>query len=103
MKKLTLGLILLAAVLVAPAVAFAQPSVSISDINNLIDTVKSLIWTVFGVLAVIMFVIAGITFMTAQGDPEKIATARSFFIWGVVGIAVAIIAYSIVAITSSFF
>jgi uncharacterized membrane protein YjfL (UPF0719 family) len=35
--------------------------------------------------------------MFAQGDPTKIAQARQFVLWGVVGIIVAILAYSIVA------
>jgi len=95
---LTLALVSLA---IAPIAVFAQPSTTISSIDNLIDSVKTMAWTVFGGLAVIMFVVAGIMFLTAQGDPEKVKSARNAFIWGVVGVVVAIMAYSIISIVES--
>jgi hypothetical protein len=99
-KKIILSLIL-ASFVVLPVVAFAQPAVTIGSLPQLIAKLEAAIWMVFGALAVVMFVIAGIAFLTAQGDPTKVATARSAFIWGVAGIVVGIIAYSIVAIVSS--
>jgi FtsH-binding integral membrane protein len=47
-----------------------------------------------------MFVVAGITFLTANGEPDKLKTARSALLWGTIGIVVAIIAYSIIGIIS---
>ena len=99
-KKLILTLAL-ANLAILPTLAFAQPSGSVGSIDDLVDTLKSVVWTVFGALAVVMFVIAGITFMTAQGDPEKIKQARNSFLWGVAGVVVAILAYSIVGIVES--
>ena len=112
MKKLTLALVSLS-VLALPIMALAQQvvppggtsdnptNVVIADFDQLITRIKTFMWLIFGGIAVVMFVIAGITFLTAQGDPEKIATARSAFIWGVAGIVVAIVAYSILSIVSS--
>ena len=34
-------------------------------------------------------------FALAQGNPEQIAAARSFLIWGVVGVVIAVMAWSI--------
>lgn len=113
MKKLTLALVTLS-VLALPVMAFAQTGtntttgtganptgITISNFGDLIGRIETFMWLIFGGIAVIMFVIAGITFLTAQGDPEKVGTARSAFIWGVAGIVVAIVAYSILAIVSS--
>ena len=97
MKKIIASLILLTLVAL-PVVAFAQPSVTIGSIEGLVDAIKRPLWTIFGLIALIAFVISGILFLSAAGNPEKIALARTAFLWGVVGIVVGIIAYSIVAI-----
>jgi len=106
-KKVLLSLVLLTLV-TFPVFAFAQPGSvggdtpgTIGSIDGIIDSLGEILWTVFGAIALIMFVIAGIMFLTAQGDPEKVKSARNAFLWGVVGIVVAIIAYSIVTIVEN--
>ena len=74
----------------------------INDITSLFSSIESLIWIVFGAVALVCFVIAGILFLTAQGAPEKLKTARSAFIWGIAGVVVGILAYSIISIVGSF-
>ena len=71
------------------------------DIQTLVNTVLSKLWIVFAAAAVIAFLYAGLIFLTANGAPDKIATARLAFLWGVVGIAVGILAYTIITIVSS--
>ena len=100
-KKIALSLVSVG-LIALPFIAFAQPTVTIGSVGDLITKIKSLMWLVFGGIAVIMFVIAGVLFVTAGGAPEKIATARSAFIWGVVGVVVAIVAYSITAMVAAF-
>lgn len=68
---------------------------------TLIGNIELSIWIIFGCVAVVCFVIAGILFLTAMGAPEKIKQAKSAFVYGVVGIVVGIIAYSIIAIVGS--
>lgn len=68
------------------------------SITSLGMAVVNAIWVVFTVLAVICFLIAGILFLVSGGDAEKIKTARSAFIWGVVGIVVGLLAFSIVSL-----
>jgi len=72
----------------------------VNDITNLVNSVLRTTAYIFTAIVVVLFVVAGILFLTAQGAPEKLATARSAFLWGVVGVAVGIIAYSIVLIVA---
>ena len=99
--------LLLAAVLVTPVLASAQipdrPSVNITDLDGLYTKIGDLMWQIVAIVALVLFVIAGMQFMTAQGDPTKVATARQFVLWGVVGIVVAALAYTIVNIVGGIF
>jgi len=99
-NKLTLTVVSLS-MLVLPILALAQPSVQVGSLQEIVTSIENAMWIIFGGIAVIAFVVAGILFLTAGGAPEKIATARSAFIWGIAGIVVGIIAYSIIAIVSS--
>ena len=60
-------------------------------IENLLNWV---VWPVFFGLSVIMFIYAAILFVSAGGDPSKISGAKSAVIWAIVGIVVAIAAFS---------
>ncbi len=99
-SKIIVSLLLLSVALL-PVVASAQPATTGLDFTTLTGTVGTLLWQIVGIVALVMFVIAGLQFMFAQGDPGKVATARQFVLWGVVGIVVAILAYSIVGIVES--
>jgi hypothetical protein len=61
------------------------------------------IWIIFATLAILMFVFAGFLFLVAQGQPEKLKTAKSAFIWGIVGAVIAILAYTIRAVIGGIF
>ena len=71
------------------------PSLSV---NGIIEVIFSIIWPIAVAFFIIMFLLAAFMFATAQGDPEGIKKARSAVIWGVVGVVVALIAFSIPAI-----
>lgn len=75
------------------------PSLTIED---LIPSLEWLAWVIFCGIVVICFIVAGVMFLTAQGDAEKLKTARSAFIWGVAGVVVGILAYSIMEIVKAF-
>lgn len=103
MNKKTLGAVAIAT-LVLPVLAFAQisatppSSTSFTDLTGLGNKIVQQIWVVFTVIAVICFVVAGILFLTSGGDPDKITKARSAFIWGVAGVIVGVLAYTIIAL-----
>ncbi len=52
------------------------------------------VWPIFLGVVVIMFIYAGFLFLTAQGEPGKVSEAKKALIWAVVGIIVAIFAFS---------
>jgi beta-lactamase regulating signal transducer with metallopeptidase domain len=106
MNKITLSSVAVS-ILTFPVLAFAidastpPGAASIDSLPTLIGQIQTIMWLVFGAIAVIMFVVAGIMFLTAQGQPEKIQTARSALIWGIAGVVVGILAYSILTIIGS--
>jgi uncharacterized membrane protein (DUF485 family) len=90
-------------VLFLPVVALAGlksygPSYSITGMVSSLEMAAGLI---FGAVAVICFVMAGILFLTSKGEPEKLKAAKSAVIWGVAGVIVGILAFSIIAIVSN--
>ncbi len=106
MKKIVLSLITIGSVAL-PIIALAQiggtpPTISLS-LTQIGQKIASAAWIVFTIFAVVMFVIAGIMFLTASGDPEKILKARNAFLWGVAGIVVGIIAFTIITVVRSIF
>ncbi|MFA6190394.1 MAG: hypothetical protein WC711_02675 [Candidatus Staskawiczbacteria bacterium] len=84
--------------------ALAMPLVSLGQISHglepmtIEDFIYSLewaIWVIFAFIVLVCFVIAGIFFLTAMGDPAKLKIAKSALIWGIAGVVVGIVAYSI--------
>ncbi len=101
-KKILLLIIL--EVLALPLIGSAQLhsyGYQTFSIWSLVDSIVSVIWILFEALVIICFVMAAVLFLTAQGAPEKLNTAKSAFIWGIVGVIVGIIAYSIITIVGS--
>jgi hypothetical protein len=105
MTKKILYLSLLTA-LALPVVALGQgglhsygPDISLFGI---MDSIVAKSWVVFAVIAVMCFLVAGALFLIAQGDPAKLKTARAAFMWGVVGVVVGIISYSIISLVGNF-
>ncbi|MCR4322939.1 MAG: hypothetical protein NUV61_02530 [Candidatus Azambacteria bacterium] len=60
-------------------------------------------WFSWGIalVAVVMGLYSGFLFITARGEPAQLKTARATLLWAVIGIAVAVLAFSIIAITKS--
>ena len=65
------------------------------SIYSITGSIMGVLWIIFALFVVVCFVVAGIMFLTAMGDPAKLKIARSAFIWGVAGVVVGILAYSI--------
>lgn len=79
---------------------------NITNTDTLVNTIMNLVnwiaWIV-GLAAVVMGLWAGILFITAGGDAAKLTTARNILLYAIIGIAVAILAFSLVAISQSIF
>ena len=78
------------------------PTTTNISVADIVDIIFSILWPITVAFFIIMFVLAAFLFATAQGDPEKIKQGRSAVIWGVVGVFVALAAFSIVFIVRSF-
>ena len=98
MKKLIISLAVL-----APSVAMAQTSV-VNDSNTLIARIISIGNAIIGLLiafAVIWIIIAVIRFIMASGDDR--ADKRSSILWGVVGLAIILSIWGLVALLRNTF
>lgn len=112
MKKIQLALVavflgvLLLPVAALPALALTssstQPDPITGSVGGLVTKLENLVWLIFGLFVIVCFTLAAILFLTANGDPEKVKSARSAFIWGVAGVIVGIIGWSIIAIINGF-
>ena len=73
-----------------------------SLVGIIMGLVNWVAWFV-GLLAVLSGLYAGILFITAGGNAETVTKARNILLYAIVGIAVAILAFSLVAISQSVF
>jgi hypothetical protein len=99
-KKIAIASIF-ASLLILPAVAFALPLTppalpgTVSNLWVVIIAILNFLWPIFIGVSIIMFLFSGFMFVTALGEPGKIKLARESAIYGIVGIVVAILAFSI--------
>jgi len=101
MKKVLLG-ITLASLTALPLLAAAQaaPPEAVPedlDIMVILENIVDWLFTILLIVAAIFIIIAAFNFITASGDPDKIATARNFVLYALIGIAVAVAARGLVA------
>lgn len=69
---------------------------SVNDIFNIADKIANWIFAFFFVIAIVFIIMAAFTYLGSAGDPEKVKTASNQLIYAAVGIAVALIAKSLV-------
>jgi uncharacterized membrane protein len=65
--------------------------------GNQLHDILAIAFGILGALAVIFMLIGAMRFITAQGNPQEIAKARSTIIYAAVGVIVAALAEAIVA------
>lgn len=95
-KKIISGLAVSS--LLLPLAAFAQDVGQIGSIDELFDKIRIAGFTVLSIVVFIAFLYAAILFLFAGGSAEKVASARTAFLWGIVGVVVGLLAWSILAI-----
>lgn len=96
---------------VLPAVVFAQatppatPSVSLSSVSDILAILNRVVGWAFGLffaLAAVFILWAAYDYLTAGGDSKKIDSAKNKLIYAAIGIGVALIARSVVAVIQNF-
>src|SRR5882757_6888271 len=73
----------------------------VSGPNGLLKKITLIIATVAGIAAVIIIIISGFEFMRAEGDPQKIAHARSMLLGSVIGLVIIVLAQAILTFVLS--
>ena len=71
-------------------------STSDTDVNNIVKTVVNTLIYILGAIAVIMVVVGGIRYTTSNGDASGIKSAKDTILYAIIGIIVALLAYTIV-------
>ncbi len=71
------------------------------DVIIILENITSWLWRVFMIATVIAFLFAGFFYITAAGNPEKINRAHRMVLYGVIGVAVALLSGGMVALIQS--
>ena len=72
---------------------------AIKSDNNLMGTLNQIINVIIGVIgfiAVIVIILGGVQYTTSAGDSGKVKKAKDTIMYGIIGLVIALLAYSIV-------
>ncbi len=64
-------------------------------ISDLIDVVFYILWPLVVAFSVISFITSAVLFMTAQDDPLRLIQARQALLFGIIGVVVSLLAFSV--------
>lgn len=71
---------------------------TVTDLLNKFATALNYFATLIMIIAVAMILYAGFLFITAGDNEDSVSTGRQMITWGIVGLIVAFLAYSVPAI-----
>ncbi len=100
-----MALAAVAAIGIAPVLAQSSPQVdidSVSDIEAVLNRVINWAFVFFFALASFFILWAGFDYLTAAGKDDKIKSAKNKLIYAAIGIAVALVARSVVGLIEAF-
>ncbi len=97
MNKRALAVATMGVMILSPMIAFAE-IVNICGILGLMQTVGNWFGTLVFILAVIAILYSAFLFLTAGGNEESLTTAKKVLIYGIIGIAVALLAVNAIKI-----
>lgn len=86
----------------APLVAIAQADRLTPVFQNVLTAVNTLVIIVF-VIALLVFGWGIVKLIIAAGDPGKIAEAKGFILWGIIGIAILASLFGIITWLQNYF
>lgn len=106
-KKISLG-ILSVMLLIAPLISFAQEAPvgtptpkTLGGWLNVLRLIFQWIYTIILVMAIGLGLYAAVLYLTSGGDSGKVQKASKFLIYAIVGLVVAVLAFSITRIVGS--
>ena len=89
------------AITTAPGTVETSGVDSPSDVVDLIEAIAGWFQVIVLAIAVFMIIYAGFIWMTAAGEEDKLTRARQTLIYALVGIAVVVVAYGLVALMTT--
>ncbi len=107
LKKISVALAIagLTMLVASPALAIDIPTIpgisSEEDVPALIVKVIQYVLIFVGLLALLFILIAGLMYITSTGNEDRVKAAKNTAMYAVVGFAVAIVAYVILAWVNS--
>lgn len=60
-----------------------------------IDTILNTVFVLLGTVSLIVIILSGIRFISSRGDPQAVARARDTIIYAAIGLAIAVLAGTI--------
>ncbi len=97
--------------LIAPRISFAQPInnstfigsgfTSLTQVNGLLTNIANWMYSFALVIGTIMFVWGGFLYFTARDDAQQVEKAKLTLVYGVIGLAVAMLAGGIPTVIQS--
>ena len=69
-----------------------------TDIKSGVGTALYWVFGLIGIVAVIVVIIGGINIATSQGDPGRIKKGKTAITYGLVGMAITLLAFAIVGL-----
>jgi hypothetical protein len=64
--------------------------------GNELKVVLQIVFSIIGAISLLVIVLAGFTYITSQGDPGSVSKAKNAIIYASAGLAISILAVSIV-------
>lgn len=111
MDKNLVNKIIAAALILSPFAVFAQGGVtsppgavvtSIGDIMRIVETAVNWAFSLLLILAVLFIFYSAWIYMTAGGELEAVTRAKKNLLYAVIGIVIALLARSIIALVRNF-
>ncbi|OIO47715.1 MAG: hypothetical protein AUJ32_02160 [Parcubacteria group bacterium CG1_02_40_82] len=85
-----------------PIAALAKIDLTKDDLLTLLKNFQVWVEGAIFIIGILITLYAAFLYMTAGGDDEKISKAKKAFVWGLVGIGIAILATGIWGLVQSF-
>lgn len=70
------------------------------SVENVVINVTQVVTGIIGVLAILMIVVSGVMYITSGGDQNRVDTAKRMLTYSIVGLVVALLAFTIVSTIS---
>ncbi|MBC7074344.1 hypothetical protein H5T58_03145 [Candidatus Parcubacteria bacterium] len=106
MRKISWILLATLIGLIGAQVAWGQqtslPNVPTS-VGDVMNRIVGFITLIVFILAVFMFIYAGYTMVTSGGDAAKVEAAKSYLVYGAIGMGIALVAWALIRLIGGAF